>query len=155
MPMISMACIRKNGAGKSERRKIGQNWYDPPKSEWDNGQRDRFLAFLGRCGWEHLGKDHLGADLFQLGGARLAVDEHGLFVFTIDRENGRWVQRAGLSDNLIDACSYQYWLALWPLYLEGEGKKPHELDLRTGEIWLLNRFLTRRQKEQPCYKTQK
>jgi hypothetical protein len=79
----------------------------------------------------------LGADLCQLGDARLAVDGHGLFVFTIDRENGRWVRRAGLADNLIDACGYQHGFSLWPLYLDGDGDgPPHELDLRTGEMWL-------------------
>jgi hypothetical protein len=57
------------------------------------------------------------------------------------------VRRAGLADNLIDACGYHRNFSLWPIYLDGKGE-PHELDLRTGEMWLLNR------KEQPCDKTQ-
>jgi hypothetical protein len=59
-----------------------------------DSRRNGFLAFLERCGWDHLGQDHLGADLFQLGDARLAVDGQGLFVY--DRANGHWVRRAGL-----------------------------------------------------------
>lgn len=59
------------------------------KFEWDDGRRDSFLAVLRRCGGNHLDKDRLGADLYQLGDKCLAVDGHGLFVFTPDRANGR------------------------------------------------------------------
>jgi hypothetical protein len=59
-------------------------------------------------------------------------------VFTPDRVNGCWVRRAGLSDNLIDACGYRHGLSLWPLYLDGNGAA-HELDIKTGEMWLLNK----------------
>jgi hypothetical protein len=64
----------------------------PPilKSEWDDKRRNKFLDTLKRCGWDHLGQDHLGADLFQLGETRLAVDGHGLFVFLHDRASGCW-----------------------------------------------------------------
>jgi hypothetical protein len=116
------------------RERIRRLKYDTNlKSEWDDKPRNRFLDTLRRCGWDHLGQDHLGADLYQLGGARLAVDEHGLFVFLLEN---------GLSDNLIDACGYHHGFSLWSLYLDGDGDgPPHELDLRTGEIRLYGPYL--------------
>ncbi len=107
------------------------------KEPWDGCRRKRFLAVLELYGWKHLGKDRLDADLYQLGGTRLAVDAHGLFVFTRDPANGRWVRRCGLSDNLVDANGLmKRSTCLRPLYLDGDGEgPPQKLDLRTGEMW--------------------
>ncbi|MDI6854041.1 MAG: hypothetical protein QME75_10630 [Deltaproteobacteria bacterium] len=102
------------------------------KEPWDDCRRKRFLAVLELYGWTRLGKDRLDVDFYQLGGTRLAVDWHGLFVFT--RANGRWVRRCGLADNLVDANVLMTRSnCLQPLYLNGNSQ-PYELDLRNGRM---------------------
>jgi len=101
------------------------------KSPWEPENRKRFLARLELLGWTHLGQDGHGADLYQMLNVRLAVDDHGVFIFCQD-SNGRWRRRFGLADSQVDEMVRHNHDALRPLH--GPDGSVWQLDLETADL---------------------
>ena len=103
---------------------------------WDDGRRARFLAVLELHGWRYLGRDHLDADLYQLGSTCLAVDDYGLFVFLRDRD-GHWRRRAGVTKYHVNSQVLRRRSDRLLIRLDGQPLK-YILSLTTGRLRLLS-----------------
>lgn len=106
------------------------------KGPWEEKPRERFLAALAHYGWRYLGQDRLQADIYQLGDTKLAVDQHGAFLYFRNPNNNRWERRCGVSDTIIDASRpLKRSNFIWPICLDGNRRNgDYALDLRTGEL---------------------
>lgn len=70
---------------------------DSFKDDWEVEKQELFSNHLLTHGWQHCGCS--GEHLYQMGGFRVLIDCHGVFIF--QNINDFWVRIAGLSNDLI------------------------------------------------------